>query len=239
MISQASQEFNQVKQNNYIISMSSKHQMYEPFESIEITVPQIYQGVVMQELGKRSADIQHIEPNEAGTEFTFFAKMPTRALLGLKSLLVTATKGSVVMNNVFEGYKSMVNFVAATSHGSIISTDTGDSSGYSLNNIQQRGALFIGTAIDVYAGMIIGQCAKDQDLEVNPCKDKKLSNVRSKSSDDALSLTPPRDMSLELCLEYISASQSGYNEEILEITPKNLRIRKKHLDPNERRRASR
>jgi GTP-binding protein len=217
----------------------SSHNMYEPFETVEITVPQVYQGVVMQQLGTRSADIQHIEPNEAGTEFTFFAKMPTRALLGLKSILITSTKGSVVMNNVFEGYKPMVNFVPATTHGSIISTETDESSGYSLANIQQRGALFIGSAVPVYQGMVIGQCAKDQDLEVNPCKDKKMSNVRSKSSDDAINLTTPQEMTLEKSLEYISSSATGFNEEILEITPKSLRIRKKHLDPNERRRASR
>jgi GTP-binding protein len=160
----------------------STQQMYEPFEAVEITVLQEYQGVVMQELGKRMADIQHIEPNEAGTEFTFFAKMPTRSLLGLKSLLITSTKGSVVMNNVFEGYKPRVNFTASTNHGSIMSVETGTSSGYSLFSIQQRGTLFIGTAVDVYSGMVIGQCSKDQELEVNPCKDKKMSNVRSKSS---------------------------------------------------------
>jgi GTP-binding protein len=211
-------------------------QLYEPFETIEITVPQEYQGVVMQELGKRSADIQHIEPNEAGTEFTFFAKMPTRALMGLKSLLITATKGCVVMNNIFEGYHPVVNYSVNSNHSSIISTDTGTSSGYSLNNIQQRGSLFIGSAVEVYAGMVIGKCSKDGDLEVNPCKDKKLSNVRSKSSDDAINLVTPREMSLEQCLEYISASNGG-TEEILEVTPLNLRIRKRYLNPNDRKRV--
>jgi GTP-binding protein len=217
----------------------SNAQLFEPYEIVEITVPQVYQGVVMQELGKRSADIQHIEPNEAGTEFTFFAKMPTRALLGMKSLLITATKGSVVMNNVFDSYKPKTSYTATTQHGSIISTETDDSSGYSLANIQQRGSLFIGSAVPVYTGMVIGQCAKDQDLEVNPCKDKKMSNVRSKSSDDAINLTTPADMTLEKCLEYISDSDTGSNEEILEITPLSLRIRKKHLDPNQRKRAAR
>jgi GTP-binding protein len=217
----------------------SNAQLFEPYELVEITVPLVYQGSVMQELGKRTADIQHIEPNEAGTEFTFYAKMPTRALLGMKSLLITATKGAVVMNNVFDAYKPKTSYTATTQHGSIISTETDDSSGYSLANIQQRGSLFIGSAVPVYTGMVIGQCAKDQDLEVNPCKDKKMSNVRSKSSDDAINLTTPADMTLEKCLEYISDSDSGSNEEILEITPLSLRIRKKHLDPNQRKRASR
>jgi GTP-binding protein len=217
----------------------SNQQMYEPFENVEISVLQVYQGVVMQELGRRSADIQHIEPNEAGTEFTFFAKMPTRSLLGMKSLLITATKGSVVMNNTFDSYKPKVNFVQSVQHGSIISVETDDTSGYSLANIQQRGTLFVGAAIPVYVGMVIGQCAKDQELEVNPCKDKKMSNVRSKSSDDAINLTTPPEMTLEKCLEYISESSTGMNEEILEITPQSLRIRKKYLDKNERNRAGR
>jgi GTP-binding protein len=217
----------------------SNQQMYEPFENVEISVLQVYQGVVMQELGRRSADIQHIEPNEAGTEFTFFAKMPTRSLLGMKSLLITATKGSVVMNNTFDSYKPKVNFVQSVQHGSIISVETDETSGYSLANIQQRGTLFVGAAIPVYVGMVIGQCAKDQELEVNPCKDKKMSNVRSKSSDDAINLTTPPEMTLEKCLEYISESSTGMNEEILEITPQSLRIRKKYLDKNERNRAGR
>jgi GTP-binding protein len=212
----------------------SSQQMYEPFETIEITVPQMYQGSVMQELGKRAADIQHIEPNEAGTEFTFFARMPTRALMGMKSILITATKGSVVMNNVFEGYHPCANYSVTNQHGSMVSTDTGTTSGYSLNNIQQRGNLFVGSAVDVYAGMVIGEYSKEGDLEVNPCKDKKLSNVRSKSSDDAINLITPKDLSLEQALEYISESNGG-NEEILEVTPLNLRIRKRYLDPNERK----
>ena len=216
----------------------SKPQLYEPFETVEITVPQVYQGPVMQELGKRAADIQHIEPNEAGTEFTFFAKMPTRSLLGMKSILITATKGTVVMNNVFEGYKPIANFTANTNHGSIISTETGSSSGYSLCNIQQRGNLFIGPNEEVYIGMVIGQYSKEGDLEVNPCKMKAMSNVRSKSSDDAITLTPTREMSLEQCLEYISES-NGMHEEILEVTPKNLRIRKRWLTDNERKRQGR
>ena len=210
----------------------SQVQMYEPFELVEITVGQEYQGVVMQELGKRCADIMHIEPNETGSEFTFVAKMPTRAMIGLKTILLTGTKGTVIMNNVFDEYKPAANYSQQSDHGSLVSTDTGTSSGYSLDNAQARGALFIGSAVDVYQGMVIGQCAKDQDLELNPCKDKKLSNVRSKSSDDAITLVTPREMTLESCLEYIG------DDELLEVTPVNLRIRKRYLDPNERKRMA-
>jgi GTP-binding protein len=208
----------------------SDQTLYEPFEIVEIDVPQDYQGVVMQELGKRSADIKNISPNEAGTEFHFEAIMPTRALIGLKSLLITATKGTVVMHSIFDQYRPMVNLQISRDHGSLISTDTGSTSGYSLDNAQQRGVLFVGPAVEVYAGMVLGQCSKDEDLEINPTKEKKLSNVRSKSSDDAITLVPPREMTLENCLEYIG------DDELVEITPKSLRIRKKYLDPNDRKR---
>ncbi len=208
----------------------SNQPLYEPFEFVEIDVPQDYQGVVMQELGKRSADIQNISPNEAGTEFHFEAVMPTRALIGLKSLLITATKGTVIMHSIFDGYRPMVNLQISSDHGSLVSTETGVTSGYSLDNAQQRGVLFVGPAVEVYAGMVIGECSKDEDLEINPCREKKLSNVRSKSSDDAIMLAPPREVTLDTCLEYIG------DDELVEITPKSLRIRKKYLDPNDRKR---
>jgi GTP-binding protein len=204
----------------------------EPFEMVEISVPQEYQGIVMQELGKRGADIKNIAPNEAHTEIEFEAEMPTRSLIGLKPMLITDTKGTVIMFSAFDSYRPMAKITMETRHGSLVSTDAGTAMAYSLDNAQQRGVLFIGAATEVYMGMVIGQCAKDEDLELNPCKGKQLSNVRSKSSDDALSLTPPRDMTLENCLEYISAA----NDELVEVTPKNLRIRKKYLDPNERKR---
>ncbi|MEM1312242.1 MAG: hypothetical protein AAGF07_02145 [Patescibacteria group bacterium] len=206
--------------------------LYEPFEIVEIDVPQEYQGTVMQELGKRSADITNIVPNDTGTEFHFEAKMPTRALIGLKSLLITSTKGTVVMHSIFDEYRPMVKLQISSDHGSLVSTDTGTTSGYSLDNAQQRGILFVGPAVDVYAGMVIGQCSKDEDLEINPTKEKKLSNVRSKSADDAITLIPPKEMTLEVALEYID------DTELVEVTPVNIRIRKRYLDPNERKRLS-
>jgi GTP-binding protein len=203
---------------------------HEPFENIEIDVPQEYQGAVMQELGRRSADIRNIAPNDAGTEFHFEANMPTRALIGLKSYLINATRGTVVMHTLFDDYAPMINLQIKNDHGSLVSTETGATMAYSLDNAQLRGVLFIKPAVEVYQGMVIGQCAKNEDLELNPCKGKQLSNVRSKSSDDAIALTPPREMTLENCLEYIG------DDELVEITPVNLRIRKRYLDPNERKR---
>jgi GTP-binding protein len=211
----------------------SNNNLYEPFELVEIDVPQDYQGIVMQELGKRGADIISIYPNDTGSEFHFDAIMPTRSLIGLKSFLLTTTKGTVVMHSVFDSYRPCVDIQINRDHGSLISTDTGNTSGYSLENAQQRGVLFVGSSVEVYTGMVIGQCSKDEDLELNPCKMKQLSNVRSKSSDDAISLTPPKVMTLENCLEYIG------DDELVEITPKNLRIRKRYLDPNDRKRNKR
>lgn len=208
-------------------------QKQEPFEIVEISVPSDYQGAVMQELGKRGADIKQITPNDAGTEFHFAARMPTRTLIGLKSYLLTATKGTVIMNNLFDQYEPASSAQVSGDHGSIISTETGTSNSYALDNAQQRGVLFIGPGVEVYQGMVIGQNSRDQDLEVNPSKSKKLTNVRASSADEGVVLTPPKKMSLEECLEYIG------DDELVEVTPQNLRIRKRFLDPNERKRAGR
>ena len=204
----------------------------EPFEIVEIDVPQEYQGVVMQELGKRGADIQNIAPNDAGTEFHFIAKMPTRAIIGLKSLLITNTKGTVIMHNLFEGYEPKINLETNSDHGSLISTHQGTTSAYALENAQLRGTLFVGPGVDVYAGMVLGQSAKDEDLELNPTKEKKLTNMRTKSSDGQIALTPPKTLSLEEALEYIG------DDELVEVTPVSLRVRKAELDPNKRKRKA-
>jgi GTP-binding protein len=216
-----------------VIFKEENGQKLEPFELVEITVPQDYQGVVMQELGRRGADIQNLQPNELGTEFTFIAIMPTRTLLGLKSYLLTATKGTVIMHTTFEAYRPMAEVQLRTNHGSLVSTDTGVSNSYALSNAQERGVLFIGPGVEVYTGMVIGQNSRDTDLEINPCKGKKLTNVRSATADEGIILTPPKQMTLEQCLEYIG------DDELVEVTPKNLRIRKKYLDPNERKKAMR
>jgi GTP-binding protein len=202
----------------------------EPYEIVVIDVPQEFQGAVMQELGKRSADINDVSPNESGTEMHFEARMATRAIIGLKSFLITATKGTVIMHTLFDGYGPLANLTFKKDHGSLVSTDTGTAMAYALDNAQMRGVLFIKPGVEVYGGMVIGQCAKDEDLELNPTKGKQMSNVRSKSSDDAIALTPPREMGLEMSLEYIG------NDELVEVTPENIRIRKQYLDPNERKR---
>jgi GTP-binding protein len=205
----------------------------EPFEVVEIDIPQEYQGSVMQELGKRGADITAMSPNDTGTEFHFEAMMPTRNIIGLKSFLITATKGTVIMHTLFDSYKPISTVTMKTNHGSIISTETGTSSGYALDNAQDRGVLFIGPAVEVYQGMIVGQNSRDEDLELNPCKEKKLTNMRTKSNDDGIVLTPAKNLSLEQSIEYIGS------DELVEVTPLNIRIRKTFLDPNDRKRSKR
>lgn len=192
----------------------------EPYEMVEISVPSDYQGAVMQTLGGRNAEIQDISPNETNTEMHFTAKMATRAMLGLRSELITLTKGTVIVNSVFDGYDAMSAYSNSNEHGSLISTETGTTMGYALDNAQQRGVLFLGPGVEVYKGQIIGQCARNQDLGINPTKGKKLSNVRSKSSDDAIVLAPPRQMTLENCIEYVGP------EELVEVTPESIRMRK-------------
>jgi GTP-binding protein len=206
-------------------------QDHEPFENVEIDVPLDFQGVIMQELGKRTADIKDMTPNEAGTEMHIEAVMPTRAIIGLKSFFINSTKGQTVMHTVYSHYGPKVKGLKLDEdHGSLISTETGSSMSHALDNAQMRGTLFIGAAVEVYQGMVIGQTAKNEDLEINPCKGKQLTNVRSSGTDDAVVLTPPRKMTLENCLEYIS------DHELVEVTPLSLRIRMRYLDPNMRKR---
>jgi GTP-binding protein len=213
-----------------VIFKTVGQETHEPFEIAEIDVPIDFQGVIMQELGKRMADIKDMRPNDAGTELHIEAVMPTRAIIGLKSYFINSTKGTTIMNTTYSHYgKKVSGLNLDESHGSLVSTETGQSMAHSLNNAQQRGQLFIGAAVDVYAGMVIGACAKSDDLEINPCKGKQLTNVRSSGNDDAVNLTPPRPMSLENCMEYIA------DDELVEVTPLSLRIRKKYLDPNMRK----
>jgi len=160
--------------------------------------------------------------------------IPTRGLIGLKNLLLTRTRGTVVMNNLFDSYKP-VHAVDehVNDHGSLIASETGVSNAYGLNNAQERGIMFIVPAVDVYEGMVVGQNALNEDIELNVCKTKKLTNMRSSGADDAIILTPPRPVELDFAMEYIG------NDELMEITPKSIRIRKKILNATERKRAKR
>lgn len=204
-------------------------QKMEPVEEVSIIVPNEYIGVITEEFGKRFASAQKMDPiSEVETEFTFI--VPTRSLIGLRSFLLTATKGTLIFSSVLVGYEKVGKSLPKLRRGAIISDKTGEAQAYGLDNAQNRGLTFIEPAERVYEGMIIGLNAKDDDIAMNVCKGKKLTNMRSKSSDGVIQLTPATRYSLEQSLDFLE------RDELLEITPNALRLRKKYLTDLERKR---
>ncbi len=211
---------------------SEKMTKLEPYEILTIDVPSEHQGVVIEELGKRGGQMQILETGHGGDVHAEYL-IPTRGLIGLKNLLMTRTRGTVVINNLFDSYRPVHDIdTRSNEHGSLIASESGQSNSYGLNNAQQRGMLFIGPAVDVYEGMVVGKNSVDSDLELNVCRTKKLTNIRSSSSDEAIILTPPRPVELDFALEYIGA------DELVEVTPQSIRIRKRILNATERKRAA-
>ncbi|RVZ50119.1 translational GTPase TypA [Helicobacter pylori] len=202
----------------------------EPFEHLVIDTPQDFSGAIIERLGKRKAEMKAMNPMSDGyTRLEF--EIPARGLIGYRSEFLTDTKGEGVMNHSFLEFRPFSGSVESRKNGALISMENGEATAFSLFNIQERGTLFINPQTKVYVGMVIGEHSRDNDLDVNPIKSKHLTNMRASGSDDAIKLTPPRTMVLERALEWIE------EDEILEITPLNLRIRKKILDPNMRKRA--
>jgi GTP-binding protein len=204
----------------------------EPFEHLVIDVPEEYQGTVIEKLGKRKAEMTSMTPMPDGTVRIEF-EIPARGLIGFRSEFLTDTKGEGVMNHSFLEYRPYTGTVESRTQGALISMDNGEAVAFSLYNLQARGILFIEPQAKVYNGMVIGESARPGDLEVNPLKGKQLTNMRSAGADDAIKLVPPRKMTLEQAMEWIE------DDELVEVTPENIRIRKKHLDPADRRRAQR
>ncbi len=205
----------------------------EPYEVVTIDVPSEFQGVMIEQMGKRGGELQHMDLSASGELHAEYL-IPTRGLIGLKSLLLTRTKGTVIMNNLFDSYKPVHEIdTRVNEHGSLISSETGVSNAYGLNNAQERGIMFIGPAVEVYEGMVVGKNALESDIELNVCKTKKLTNIRSSGTDEAIILTPPRPIELDFALEYIGP------DELVEVTPLSIRIRKKILDATARKRAAR
>ena len=203
----------------------------EPFESLVIDTPQDYAGSVIEKLGRRKAELKAMNPmGEGYTRLEF--EIPARGLIGYRSEFLTDTKGEGVMNNSFLEFRPFSGSVETRGNGALISMENGEATPFSLGNIQERGVLFIPPQTKVYIGMIIGEHSRENDLDVNPIKAKHLTNMRASGSDEAIKLTPPRDLNLERALEWIE------EDEILEVTPKNIRIRKKILDPTQRKRKS-
>lgn len=221
-----------VSKAEVIYKTDERGKKLEPMEIAVVDVPEEFSGTVINMLTQRKGELQGMAPMSDGNIRLEF-NIPSRGLIGFRSEFMTSTKGTGVINTVFDGYGPYKGDIQYRNQGSLIAYESGTSITYGLFNAQERGTLFIGAGEAVYGGMVVGQNAKTDDIEVNVCKTKHLTNTRSSGSDDALKLVPPRQLSLEQALEFIDT------DELLEITPKSLRIRKKILDPTLRMRAKR
>ncbi|KFL33763.1 MULTISPECIES: translational GTPase TypA [unclassified Sulfurospirillum] len=204
----------------------------EPYEHLVVDVPDEFTGTVIEKLGRKKAEMKAMNPTGDGQTRIEF-EIPARGLIGFRGQFLTDTKGEGVMNHSFLDFRPLSGEVEHRKNGALISMESGTAMGYSLFSLQERGTLFIDVQVKVYAGMIIGEHSRPNDLDVNPIKGKPQSNVRSSGADEAIKLVPPRKMNLELALEWIE------NDELVEVTPINIRIRKKYLDPTQRKRMSR
>jgi GTP-binding protein len=219
-----------VSKAEVIYHTDERGKLMEPMELAYIDVPEEFSGTVIQKLSLRKGELQGMSLGQGGYTRLEFS-IPSRGLIGYRGEFLTDTKGNGIMNTIFDGYGPYKGDLQYRSQGSLIAFESGESVAYGLFNAQDRGLLFIGPGEKVYSGMVIGQSAKPEDIELNVCKTKHLTNTRSSGADEALKLTPPKILSLEQALEFIDT------DELLEVTPKSLRIRKKILDPTLRKRA--
>ncbi|WP_415334258.1 translational GTPase TypA [Clostridium perfringens] len=220
----------QVSKPNVITKIDENGVKVEPIEHLTIDVPEEFMGPVMEKLGPRKAEMVNMTSAVNGYSRLEF-KIPARGLIGFRNEFMTDTKGNGIMNHVFDGFEKYKGEIPGRSRGSIVVFESGEAVTYGLFNAQERGTLFIEPGTEVYAGMVCGECSRADDIDVNICKKKQLTNTRSSGADDALKLTPVRQMSLEQCLEFIN------NDELVEVTPVNVRMRKRILDSAERKRA--
>ena len=212
-----------------VVTHEEDGKIVEPIEEVDVEIPPEHVGTVQLEFGRRRAKlIEQFTSTKGVTKLIY--SMPTRALLGIRNTLMTSTKGTIIMNSLVSGFQPVGSPLQQMRNGVLISYETGVATPYSLQNGEARGTLFIGPAEKVYAGQIIGLSNRQDDLEINICKAKHLTNMRSSSSDGVVQLTPPTILSLEQCLDFIE------NDELLEVTPKSLRLRKRELDPIKRKR---
>ena len=219
-----------VSKAEVIFKEDEKGKKLEPMERCYIDVPEEFSGNVIQKLGQRKGELVSMGEASGGYSRLEF-RIPARGLIGYRSEFMTDTKGNGIINTIFDGYESYKGDIAYRKQGSLIAFETGEAVTYGLYNAQERGILFVGPGTKVYSGMIVGASGKSEDIEVNVCKTKHLTNTRTSSSDDALRLTPPKVMSLEQCIEFLET------DELLEVTPQSLRLRKRILDPTLRKRA--
>ncbi len=204
----------------------------EPMELAYIDVPNDFAGAVIEKLGQRKGELRNMTSITGGTYTRLEFSIPSRGLIGYRGEFMTDTKGNGILNTIFDGYAPYKGEIQYRKLGSLIAYEAGETITYGLFNAQERGLLFLGPGEKVYAGMIVGQTGRSEDIEINVCKRKQLTNTRSSSADEALRLVPPKILSLEQALDFIDT------DELLEVTPKNLRIRKKILDPTLRKRAA-
>lgn len=215
-----------------VIMKEENGKKLEPIEYLTIDVPEAFMGAVMEKLGPRKAEMVNMTSAVNGYTRLEFV-IPARGLIGFRNEFMTDTKGNGIMNHVFHGYEKFKGEIPGRSRGSLVVFESGVAITYGLFNAQERGSLFITAGTPVYSGMIAGECSRSEDIEVNVCKKKQLSNTRSSGTDEALKLITPKEMTLESCLEFVA------DDELVEITPQNIRMRKRFLDSNERKRAAR
>ena len=220
-----------VSKAEVLYKYDERNRKLEPMELAYVDVPEEYTGVVIQKLTSRKGALQGMSQAAGGYSRLEFS-IPSRGLIGYRGDFMTDTKGNGILNTIFDGYSEYKGDLFYRQTGSLIAFEAGEAITYGLFNAQERGTLFIGPGVKVYSGMVVGQSPKAEDIEINVCKTKKLTNTRSSSADEALKLTPPKIMSLEQALDFIDT------DELLEVTPESLRIRKKILDPTLRKRAS-
>ena len=205
-----------------VLTKTIDGKLCEPIERMVADVPEASMGSVIEKMGKRKGDLLAMTP--VGSRYRLEFLVPSRGLFGYRSEFMTDTRGEGVMNAIFDSYEPYKGDIPTRVNGSLVAFETGEACAYGLFNAQERGQLFIGPGTEVYAGMVVGVCSRNEDMTVNVCKKKQLTNMRAAGSDDALRLTSPRVMSLEQCMEFLA------DDELLEVTPKSLRIRKRELD---------
>ena len=210
-----------------ILTKTIDGKMHEPQELLVIDCPENFVGVVIEKLGTRKGKMAKMVNHGSGRVRLEF-HIPSRGLIGLRSEMLTDTKGTAIMNSLFDGYIEWQGDIPTRPTGSLIADRPGKTTGYALFNLQERGDMFVGSGLEVYEGMIVGENARDADLDVNIVKEKKLTNMRASSADEAIRLVPPRLLNLEQALEFIR------DDELVEVTPKSIRLRKKVLKQNQR-----
>ncbi len=221
-----------VSRPKVLMKTGDSGEQLEPYEDVQIDVDEPYSGIVVEKLSKRKGEMTDMRPSGGGKLRLKFV-IPSRGLIGYQGEFLTDTRGTGVLNRIFHSYGPYKGDIEGRHNGVLVSMENGESVAYALWNLEERGEMFIPSGVKLYSGMIIGEHTRDNDLEVNPIKGKQLTNIRTTSKDEAVRLTPPRKITLEYAMSYIN------DDELMEVTPKSIRLRKKFLDANERKRAMR